>query len=60
MIGTDPLDLPNGARTVAGARAVGDTKIHGHADQRYVHATEVVLLWCVRDQRRIEEGWTPS
>jgi hypothetical protein len=54
VVGTDPLDRPQGAGSEARAGAVGDAEIHRHPDQRDLELRERRLP-VVTAPRRVEQ-----
>ena len=56
LVGPDAFDRPDGSRPEACARAVGDAKVHGNADQSDVERLQDVATKAVGDEGAIEEG----
>jgi len=56
LYGPDPLDGTQRPRAKSGAGAVGDAKIHRHADERDVELAELLGLDNERPVRRSQQG----
>ena len=54
IIGPDPLDFTHSAWTETCPRTIGDTEIHGNANERNVETAELLLMRCS------EQGWYPG
>jgi hypothetical protein len=47
VIGPNPLDITHSPWTETRPRTIGDTEVHGNANERYVETTEFLLMRCI-------------